>query len=439
MSTKSAFALTFLSLVLAACADNSADQARPASAPPVLLANTVVGKAIPQSATVSIAGFRSDYRIVVDGERVTVTNKEDAGDVQEFTGVALIKFVDKHTSLRADGIPAQVYRLYRAAFNRKPDLTGLGFWIYAAEDFDMTMESIAVQFLSSPESIRLYGEAPTNARILTAAYNNVLHRVPDQSGFDWWLAALNNGLSKQSMLYSFSESPENKGNLELEVANGVDYAPYVAPQPNTSPVDIPTIIATVQSSNIDFLPGFNGRPMGTWHWAGTPTRDVMVYVPQPTSNVEQDYASKVANSIAQINAKLNGLLTLQAVHAVPLNGNYIRVSYNTAYVPAGSTNYSGFCANVSTEPYSGNPVTPGRDNSLGSNPVYVNLGNGHCNVTQDIVTHEFGHALGLANHFEGFGANGTPPISTVFWNVLSTLYGNPRSTLASDIIVKPAK
>jgi hypothetical protein len=56
---------------------------------------------------------------------------------------------------------------------------------------------------------------------------------------------------------------------------------------------------------------------------------------------------------------------------------------------------------------------------------------------QDIIAHAFGHALGLANHFIGFGGSG-PVISTAFWGVLATLYNSPQATIANNIIVKRA-
>ncbi|CAJ2902814.1 hypothetical protein [Burkholderia pseudomallei] len=197
------------------------------------------------------------------------------------------------------------------------------------------------------------------------------------------------------------------------------------------------VVANVKSSNIDFLPA--NRPAGTWRWSGTPSQHILVYVPTPTSgnSTEQDYAAKANNSITQINAKLNGLLVLESTAAIPTNSNYIRVSYGTSYVPAGSTNYQNYCANVSTAPSVGNVIQPDSQNGIASNPVYLNLGNGHCDVTQDIVTHEFGHALGLASHFNGFGGDG-PSISTAFWDVLATLYSNPQSTPASSLVVKRA-
>lgn len=191
-------------------------------------------------------------------------------------------------------------------------------------------------------------------------------------------------------------------------------------------------------SNIGYEVGLNGRPPGTWHWIGTPARRLPVYIPPAANLAHQNYASKVFRSIALINDKLSGVLVLEAVNALPASGSYMHVSYDTAYVPSGYTATSGFCANVSTGPRLGNVMVPDSDNGVATIRVYINLGNGRCDVTDDIVTHEFGHALGLGEHFDGFGANGSAPISSTFWDVLATLYGNPRSTQATELIVKRA-
>jgi hypothetical protein len=198
------------------------------------------------------------------------------------------------------------------------------------------------------------------------------------------------------------------------------------------------IVASIQSSNIDFIPGANSRPAGTWRWPGTPGRHVSVYLPPPAPGnaTEQDYANKVSTSVALINSKLSGLLVLDIRNSVPVSGNYIHISYLTSYVPPGSTDYLAYCANVSTGPNEGSMIVPAVDNGIASSPVFVNLGNGRCDVTQAIVTHEFGHALGLANHFAGFGVGVDVPV--LFWDVLATLYGNPQSTTAANLVVKHA-
>lgn len=198
------------------------------------------------------------------------------------------------------------------------------------------------------------------------------------------------------------------------------------------------VVAFVQSSNIDFVPGANGRPAGTWRWLDTPGRHITVYIPTPAAGdtTAQDYAAKANAAVSLINTKLSGLLALDATATRPTSGNFIEVSYGTSYVPPGSTDYASYCANVATGPSTGSMIMPDKQNGIFSSPVYLNLGNGHCTVTQEIVTHEFGHALGLANHFDGFGTNDTT--STAFWDVLATLYSNPQSTLVGNLVVKRA-
>lgn len=198
------------------------------------------------------------------------------------------------------------------------------------------------------------------------------------------------------------------------------------------------VIADLKSSNIDFGPGANSRPAGTWRWSDAQAKSIQVYIPAPAAgnSTEQDYAAKVRTSIALINTKLAGLVALEAVGTVPASGNYIQISYSTSWVPPGSTDYSSYCANVATGPSTGSMIMPDSKNGIFSVPVYINLGNGHCNVTQDIVTHEFGHALGLANHYNGFGI-GIDNV-TEFWDVLATLYGNPQSTTQTALVVKRA-
>lgn len=206
------------------------------------------------------------------------------------------------------------------------------------------------------------------------------------------------------------------------------------PAPDVSVSDA-QVMADLKSSNIDFLP--TNRPAGTWHWPSTPAQHIPVLVTPPTAGnaTEQDYAAKTQTAITTINRRLTGLLVLDAVTVAPASGNYIHVTYGTSYVPPGSSDYQSYCANVATAPGVGNPIQPGSDNGIASRPVHVNLGNGHCDVTQAIVTHEFGHALGLATHFAGFGNDGP---ESAFWDVLSTLYANPAGTPAGNVLIRRA-
>jgi hypothetical protein len=197
------------------------------------------------------------------------------------------------------------------------------------------------------------------------------------------------------------------------------------------------IAANVKLSNTDYKPAHYGRSEGTWRWQESGAMHVAVYVPPPSNNQEQDYANSVKEAIELTNRKLGGSLILEVTNQPPA-ANHIQISYNTSYVPPGFTDYKSgnYCANVSTNPKSGNPIVPDWKNNIASTPVYVNVGNGQCKVTADIVAHEFGHALGLAEHFKGFGIG--PAISDDYWDTLATLYNNTPSTKVENIIVKRA-
>ncbi|MCD5995606.1 DUF4214 domain-containing protein [Pseudomonas sp. CDFA 602] len=83
------------------------------------------------------------------------------------------------------------------------------------------MSSVAGQFITSNEFRTLYGSAQTQNELLNAFYRNVLDRAPDTQGFNFWVNALNNGLSSNDLLVSFSESNENVANLSSVVNQGI--------------------------------------------------------------------------------------------------------------------------------------------------------------------------------------------------------------------------
>jgi len=137
--------------------------------------------------------------------------------------VERIQFTDK--SIAVDETAAQAYRLYEAAFNRKPDLGGLGYWINQL-DKGTSPDAVSQGFIDSAEFQFLYGTTHSNATFITALYQNILDRTPDQGGFDYWNNQLQNGiLNEAQVLTSFSESNENKIALSGMIQNGIDYIP----------------------------------------------------------------------------------------------------------------------------------------------------------------------------------------------------------------------
>ena len=62
------------------------------------------------------------------------------------------------------------------------------------------------------------------------------------------------------------------------------------------------------------------------------------------------------------------------------------------------------------------------DSGVISTRLYVHLSSSMCDADQGVAIHEFGHAMGMGNHFEGFGIG--PASNNNFWNVLYNLYSN---------------
>lgn len=141
----------------------------------------------------------------------------------KLAGVERLLFNDGAYALDIDGVAGQAYRLYQGAFNRAPDADGLGFWI-SRLDHGMSLKDVASGFLDSPEFIRTYGSATSDADLVKLMYQNVLHRAPDAEGNSMWLAQLKSGaISRAELLVNFSESPENHDAIAKLIGNGFSY------------------------------------------------------------------------------------------------------------------------------------------------------------------------------------------------------------------------
>lgn len=171
-------------------------------------------------------GVRNDYVLTKVGNLVIETIKYD-GSTISFSGIERFQFADKLIALDFDGNAGQAYRLYQAAFNRTPDVEGLGYWIGQMDKGAENLNHVAAGFVGSAEFKTLYGQNVSDNAFLTALYSNVLHRAPDQAGFDYWNGRVNAGMTRPDILASFSESVENQAQVIGSIQNGITYVPYV--------------------------------------------------------------------------------------------------------------------------------------------------------------------------------------------------------------------
>ena len=184
--------------------------------------DTIDGGAGTDTAVFSVA--RATSTITKSGTGWTVSSTADGSDT--LANVERLQFTDATVALDISGIGGQAYRIYQAAFNRAPDAGGLGFWI-SAMDKGYSLKSVAEGFVASGEFKTLYGTSPTNAELISKMYDNVLHRTPDQGGYDFWLGVLNRrDATVAEVLAQFGESAENVAALVGVIGNGFAFTPY---------------------------------------------------------------------------------------------------------------------------------------------------------------------------------------------------------------------
>ena len=160
--------------------------------------------------TVSVTNNGSSFTVKANGKVDTLTNVERVG-----MGDGSVLALD----VKAGENTGSAYRLYQAAFDRKPDAAGLKFWT-GALDSGASATQVAQGFVSSKEFQTLNpGTDPTS--LVNSYYQHVLHRPADAAGLAFWSDAMNHGTTSAQLLVSFSESQENINNTAADLNNGV--------------------------------------------------------------------------------------------------------------------------------------------------------------------------------------------------------------------------
>ena len=175
--------------------------------------------------TAVYAGARANYTVAKDVNGFTITDKVGANGLDSLINVEHIQFGDMAMGLDVNGVGGQAFRLYQAAFDRVPDLPGLGFWIKYM-DLGLSVNGAAEQFMASPEFKTMY-QGTDDTAYITKLYSNVLHRAPEQSGLGFWINALEVlHTTRAEVLGFFSESPENQAQVIGSIQNGFEFVPH---------------------------------------------------------------------------------------------------------------------------------------------------------------------------------------------------------------------
>ena len=93
---------------------------------------------------------------------------------------------------------------YSNILDRKPDLEGKRYWIGSLKK-GLTATDVVKYFFESEE---FENKKLSNQEFVEKAYKTVLGRTPDRTGKKYWLEKLNEGLSKELIIYEFVFSKE---------------------------------------------------------------------------------------------------------------------------------------------------------------------------------------------------------------------------------------
>lgn len=162
---------------------------------------------------------RGSYGIARTSQGLAVSGPEGNDTLVD---VERLKFSDVSVAFDVQGSAGQAWRLYQAAFDRAPDVGGLGFWINGMDNGQPLLE-VSNYFMTSAEFASKYGSLGTT-QFVVQLYANVLHRAPDEGGQAYWVGHLEQGdITRAETLMYFSESAENQTALIGTIQNGMTY------------------------------------------------------------------------------------------------------------------------------------------------------------------------------------------------------------------------
>ena len=166
--------------------------------------------------------FTSDTRFIQQIYRDLLGREADTGGF-DFWRSQLTSGVISRTDLIAAYLDSPEFqsqegaiaRLYHAAFDRMPDATGFAYWVQQIQQ-GASLETISASFLGSLEWAKL--AVASDAAFVDHLYHTVLRRDPDAASQAFWEGQLAHGVSRASVLLSFTESLENRAALASKVA-----------------------------------------------------------------------------------------------------------------------------------------------------------------------------------------------------------------------------
>ncbi|NRB05197.1 MAG: DUF4214 domain-containing protein [Rhodobacteraceae bacterium] len=263
--------------------------------------------------TAAFSGEMGRYMVAMNKDgSIEITDRQTDGEgVDTLTGIEHLSFtqgatiftdgqldlsiIQGITSLSPEEISTFV-ELYIAYFNRAPDALGLYFWGSAFAG-GTSLDEMAALFLDQDETRATYPSTATNLDFATQVYSNVLGRIPDQAGLDFWVGLLDQGAVGRDVFI-------------LEVLKGA----------KTAPADASAEFLALQAADQQFLS--NKTDVGVYFSVIKGMSDVrdanetMQLLNRENGEGFVSAFNRIDNDFAEANAADSGELLLQLVGVV---------------------------------------------------------------------------------------------------------------------------
>ncbi len=112
------------------------------------------------------------------------------------------------TETGCEGYSDSVARLYTAGLGREPEEGGFEYWMGLYTAGDISLLGMSDFFVTSPEFDLKYGDL-TQLEFVNQIYLNVLGRLGEAKGVEYWDGQMTGGVTRGELLVLFAESTEN--------------------------------------------------------------------------------------------------------------------------------------------------------------------------------------------------------------------------------------
>ena len=170
-----------------------------------LQASTVVNGGQTNAVVGSLSpGQNYTIRVVPIGPNGDGTPDAVSVTLPQATGPALQE--DWPNYIRDVALDGQINRLYQAYFLRLPDQSGWDYWL-GQRASAVPLDAVSEAFAASSEFQTTYGSL-SDESFIDLVYANVLNRAPDADGRAYWLGQLAAGVARGTVMIGFADSGE---------------------------------------------------------------------------------------------------------------------------------------------------------------------------------------------------------------------------------------